>query len=152
MVSLAMSEILGGLLVGTAVSGVLPVLNAELLVAGAVVAAPHVALPVIAVVSATGQMSTKSGLFLVARWAPHRLGGRARAALGRAERAVRARGGAASTFVFASALTGLPPFFGVSLLAGAVGMRFGVFFANGVLGRMLRFAAVAWAAREVAGV
>ncbi len=145
------SEILGGLLVGAAVSGVVPVINAELLVAGAVVGAPHLSIPVVAFVSATGQMITKTTLFLLARWAPHRLTGKARAALDRASQAVAARGGAAGSLVFASALTGLPPFFGVSLAAGAVGMRLRSFLATGGVGRVVRFAIIAWAAREVGG-
>ena len=148
-----MFEVLGGLLIGTAVSGVVPVLNAELLVVGAVVAAPHISIPAIALVSATGQMLTKTALFLMARLAPHRLKGspKARAALDRAEKAVAARGGTAGSLVFASALTGLPPFFGVSLAAGAVGMRLRSFLATGGIGRLVRFAVIAWVAREVGG-
>jgi len=146
-----MFEVLGGLLIGTAVSGVVPVLNAELLVAAAVVAAPHIGIPAIALVSAMGQMLTKTALFLVARGAPHRLRGKARTAFDRASSVVAARGGAAGSLVFASALTGLPPFFGVSLAAGAVGMRLRSFVATGGVGRIVRFAVIAWAAREVGG-
>jgi membrane protein YqaA with SNARE-associated domain len=146
-----MIEVLGGLLIGTAVSGAVPVLNAELLVAGVVVAAPHVGVPAVALVAAVGQMLTKSALFLGARWAPHRLKGKARAALDRVSAGVAARGGAAGSLVFASALTGLPPFFGVSLAAGALGMRFGTFITSGGVGRLVRFAVIAWAARAVGG-
>jgi membrane protein YqaA with SNARE-associated domain len=143
------TEILGGLLVGTAVSGVVPVINAELLVAGVVVAAPQVGLPAIALVSAAGQMFTKTALFLLAKWTPHRLRGKARLAVDRASAAVSARGGAVGTLVFTSALTGLPPFFGVSVAAGALGMRVRSFLASGGLGRIVRFAVIAWAAREI---
>jgi len=146
-----MWEILGGLLVGTAVSGVVPVLNAELLVASVVVAAPHIGIPLVALVSATGQMLTKTALFALARWTPHRLTGKARVAVDKAARAVGSRGRAASSLVFTSAITGLPPFFGVSLAAGAVGMRTRSFVASGGAGRLLRFAVIAWLAREVGG-
>jgi len=54
------TEILIGLLIGTAVSDVVPLINAELLVAGVVVAAPHVGVPAIALVAAAGQMFTKT--------------------------------------------------------------------------------------------
>jgi membrane protein YqaA with SNARE-associated domain len=145
----ATAEILGGLLIGTAVSGVVPVINAELLVAGVVVAAPHVGVPAIALVSASGQMFTKTALFLLAKWAPHRLRGRARLAVERASAAVRARGGTVGSLVFTSALTGLPPFFGVSVAAGALGMRVRSFLASGGIGRIARFAVIAWAAREM---
>jgi membrane protein YqaA with SNARE-associated domain len=146
-----MIEVLGGLLVGAAVSGVVPVLNAELLVAGVVIAAPQIAIPAIALVAAAGQMFTKSALFMAARCAPHRLKGKSRGALDRAAATVAQRGGAATSLVLTSALTGLPPFFGVSLAAGALGMRLRSFVASGAVGRVVRFAAVAWAARAVGG-
>jgi membrane protein YqaA with SNARE-associated domain len=146
-----MIEVLGGLLIGTAVSGVVPFINAELLVAGVVVAAPQIGIPAIALVSAVGQMVTKTALFLAARYAPHRLQGKARAALDRAASYVAARGGAAGSLVFTSALTGLPPFFGTSLAAGALGMRLRSFVASGGIGRIVRFAVIAWAARAVGG-
>ena len=142
-----MWEILGGLLLGTAASGILPLVNAELLVVGVVVAAPEIGVPLVAAVSATGQMLTKTMLFGLARLAPGRLKGKARAALDRAAGAVTARGGAASSLIFASAVTGVPPFYGVSLAAGALGMRLRSFLVSGTAGRLLRFAAIAWAAR-----
>lgn len=142
-----MWEILGGLLLGTAASGILPLVNAELLVVGVVVAAPEIGVPLVAAVSATGQMLTKTMLFGFARWAPGRLRGKARAALDRASGAVTARGGAASSLIFTSAVTGLPPFYGVSLAAGALGMRLRSFVVSGTAGRLVRFAAIAWAAR-----
>jgi len=141
--------ILGGLLVGTVISGIVPVVNAELLVAGAAVAAPGVGVPVVAAVSALGQMVSKTLLFALARWAPARLPVKARAALERAALAVERRGGAAGSMVFASAAVGLPPFYGVSLAAGALGMRLRTFVVSGGLGRLLRFGALAWAARYV---
>ena len=144
-----MWEILGGLLVGTAVSGVLPLVNAELLVVGAAVAAPGVGVPLVVAVSTLGQMLTKTLLFTVARYAPDRLPLKARAVLDRASRAVAARGGAASSFVFASAAIGVPPFYGVSLAAGALGMRLRSFVLSGSMGRVVRFGALACAARFI---
>lgn len=144
-----MSEILAGLLLGTAASGILPLVNAELLVVGVVLAAPEIGIPLIAAVSTAGQMVTKTALFGFARWAPGRLKGKARAALDRASAAVTARGGAASSLVFTSAVTGLPPFYGTSLAAGALGMRLRSFVVSGTAGRLVRFAAIAWAARYV---
>ena len=103
--------------------------------------------PLVAAVSATGQMLTKTMLFGLARRAPGRLKGKARAALDRAAGAIAARGGAATSLIFASAVTGVPPFYGVSLAAGALGMRLRSFLVGGAAGRLLRFAAIAWAAR-----
>jgi membrane protein YqaA with SNARE-associated domain len=146
-----MWEILAGLLIGTAASGLVPLVNAELLVIGAVMAAPQVGIPLVAVVSTAGQMTTKTVLFGIARWAPGLLGDKARAALDRASGAVRARGGAASSLVFASAFTGIPPFYGMSLAAGALGMRIQSFWLSGGAGRLVRFGLIAWSARYLGG-
>lgn len=144
-----MWEILGGLLIGTAVSGIVPLINAELLVVGAAIAAPGIGVPVLAAVSTAGQMSTKTVLYGVARWAPGWLPPRARAVLDRASGALAARGGTASSLVFASAAIGVPPFYGVSLAAGALKMRLQDFLVSGAVGRVVRFGALAWTARYV---
>lgn len=146
-----MWEILGGLIVATAVSGVIPLVNAELVVVGAAVAVPAVGVPLVAAFSTLGQMSTKTTLFVLARWAPSKLPGRARTAVARATASVERRGGALSSLVFASAATGLPPFYGVSLATGALGMPVARFVLAGGLGRFLRFGALAWLARGLAG-
>jgi len=146
-----MWEVLAGLLVGTAASGIIPLVNAELLVIGVVLAAPEIGIPMVAAVSTTGQMASKTLLFSVARWAPGRIRGKARAALDKAARAVAVRGGAANSLVFASAVTGLPPFYGTSLAAGALGMRLPSFLVSGASGRLVRFALIAWTARYVGG-
>lgn len=144
-----MWEILGGLLVGTAVSGIIPLVNAELLVVGAAVAAPGLGIAVVAAVSTVGQMVSKTLLFAVARWAPAHLPSKARNTLQKACDAVAKRGGAANSLVFTSAVVGLPPFYGVSLAAGALGMRTRSFLFSGGAGRFLRFGALVWAARHV---
>jgi membrane protein YqaA with SNARE-associated domain len=146
-----MWEVLAGLLIGTAASGIIPLINAELLVIGVVVAAPEIGIPLVAAVSTTGQMCSKTVLFSVARWAPARLRGKARAALDRASGAVAKRGGAAGSLVFTSAFTGVPPFYGMSLAAGALGMRLSSFVLSGGAGRLVRFALIAWTARYVGG-
>lgn len=48
----------------------------------------------------------------------------------------------AGTLVFASAVTGLPPFAIVAVLAGQLRMNLALFFALGLAGRWLRFSAV----------
>lgn len=144
-----MWEILGGLLVGCAVSGVLPLVNAELLVAGAALAAPGIGVPLVAAVSAAGQMITKTALFGLARWAPSRLPEKGRSALARASAALERRGSAVGSLVFTSAAVGLPPFYGVSLAAGALGMRTRSFVLSGGAGRLVRFGVLAWVARHV---
>ncbi|MEJ2207035.1 MAG: hypothetical protein P8170_23375 [Gemmatimonadota bacterium] len=144
-----MWEILGGLLAGTAVSGIVPLVNAELLVVAAAVAAPGLGVPLVVAVSTAGQMSTKTLLYGLARWAPNRLPSRARGALERASGAIADRGGAARSLVFASAALGVPPFYGVSLAAGALGMRLRAFLWSGSVGRLVRFGVIAWGARWI---
>ncbi len=144
-----MVEILGGLVLATAVSGVLPIVNAELLVITAAAALPAIGVPLVALASTLGQMSTKFSLFAVARWAPTRLPAKARRALDRATRPLEKRDGAVSSLVFASAATGVPPFYGVSLAAGALGVKPMSFLASGSLGRFGRFAVLAWLGHRV---
>ncbi|MDA0329885.1 MAG: hypothetical protein O2958_12870 [Gemmatimonadetes bacterium] len=143
-----MWEILGGLLVGSAISGVLPLVNAEVLVLVAAAAVPAVGVPLVAIVGTVGQMSAKTSLFALARWAPHRLPQRARGSLNRTSEALKSRGGAISSLVFTSAVTGLPPFYGVSLATGALGMRLSSFVASGGSGRLIRFGVLACAGRR----
>ena len=144
-----MLEILGGLLLATAVSGIVPLVNAELLVVTAAAALPAVGVPLVALASTVGQMSTKLSLFALARWAPSRLPAKARRALDRAARPIRERDGAVASLVFTSAAVGIPPFYGVSLAAGAFGVKPWSFVASGSLGRLLRFGVLAWLGREV---
>jgi membrane protein YqaA with SNARE-associated domain len=144
-----MWEILGGLLIGSAISGILPLVNAELLVAGAALAAPGIGVPLVAAVSTAGQMITKTVLFGLARWAPSRLPPKGQAALARASGALERRGSAVGSLVFTSAAVGLPPFYGVSLAAGALGMRTRSFLLSGGAGRLVRFGVLAWTARHV---
>lgn len=144
-----MLDILGGLLLATAVSGIVPLVNAELLVVTAAAALPAVGVPLVALASTLGQMSTKFSLFAVARWAPSRLPAKARRALDRAGRPIRERDGAVASLVFTSAAVGVPPFYGVSLAAGAFGVKPWSFLASGSAGRLLRFGVLAWLGRRV---
>jgi len=139
-----MWEMLGVLLLGSVVSGLVPIVNAELLVVATAAALPPLGAPLVAVVSTVGQMTTKTSLFGLARWAPSRLPRKAQARLKSASRGLAERGGAAGSVVFTSAVTGLPPFYGVSLAAGALGMRASRFVGFGFSGRLLRFGALAW--------
>lgn len=143
-----MWEILTGLLVGTAVSGVLPLVNAELLVVAAAAVVPGPALPLVVAVSAIGQMSAKTLLFSLARWAPAKLPVKARARVEKASEAVSERGGAVSSLVFTSATLGFPPFYGVSLACGTLRMPLLPFILSGTAGRAVRFGVLAWAGHK----
>ncbi len=122
---------------GALVSSLVPFVNAELLLLGLALGAPAAA-PLLAVVVAVGQMAGKSALFFggsrlpegvlqarLERWRLRDLGGRAAAPL-----------------VGMSALTGLPPFYLLSVAAPALGVRFPTFLVVGLAGRLLRFGAL----------
>ena len=139
-----MIELLGGLLIATAISGVVPVLNAELLVLAAAAAMPLAGLPLIVTVATGGQMFAKTILFASARWLPGKLPKRARAALDRVSERVSVRKRGPATLIFSSAASGIPPFYGVSLACGALGVSLRTFVILGCAGRALRFGALAW--------
>lgn len=131
--------------------GVIPLLNVEayLLALSAVV--PQAETIPVALAASLGQMLGKSLLYLagkgLVRLPFRRSDERIREM---AARLARAEGGAMA-LVLASAVTGIPPFYGVSLAAGMLRMRFGRFFAVGCVGAFLRFAAVLSLARLFSG-
>ena len=144
-----MVELLGGLLIGTAISGVVPVVNAELLVLAAAATVPLAGLPLVVAVATGGQMLAKTTLFAVARWVPDRLPKKAQAALDRASGKVATYGRGLASLVFASAASGFPPFYGVSLACGTLGMRLRTFVIIGCAGRAVRFGALALVGAQV---
>jgi membrane protein YqaA with SNARE-associated domain len=129
------------------VSGVFPLVNAEAYLIGVVLATgaevPHAI--VLAILVACGQMVANSVLFHAARGVTN-LGGRRRQKL--EERIMRARvavakwGNKKFALLCTSATLGLPPFLLTSVAAGALEIRFRTFFAIGLAGRIVRFAAV----------
>lgn len=141
-----MWEVMTGLLVGSLVGGLVPVVNAEAIVVVTTLATSAAAIPLIAVIATTGQMIAKLGLFMTARWAPSRLPPRAHAALERGREVIGRYPRAVHAIVFVSAVVGLPPFYAVSLAAGALGTAVLPFLILGTAGRALRFTFVAWAA------
>jgi membrane protein YqaA with SNARE-associated domain len=144
-------ELLGGLFLSAAVSGVIPLVNAELLVVAAAAAAPAGTILILALTTTLGQMVTKTGLYGVARWAPSRLPAKGREAVERVSKGLAERQGAAGSTVFASAVLGIPPFYGVSLACGALRVRLRTFIIPGTVGRFVRFAALAWGGNSFLG-
>jgi membrane protein YqaA with SNARE-associated domain len=123
------------------VSGIVPfVINAELCLAGVAALSPAPA-PAIVGLAVAGQMLAKCTLYLAGRgvldlkcirWE------RREAAAATFE---RYRGHSLALVAF-SAVTGVPPFYGVSLLAGAVGLPLARFLVVGTIGRTVRFTVV----------
>lgn len=135
------------------VSGLVPVFNTEAYLLIATAFAPSEAVVPVILLTTLGQMIAKSILYLAGGGVVSpRILGRRVARLGEMkERLERARTGA-SAVVFASAVTGLPPFYLVSMAAGSLRFSFARFLLVGGSGRLLRFAAVVAVPRLLAGM
>jgi membrane protein YqaA with SNARE-associated domain len=131
--------------------GILPVFNVELyLLSVAALSGGTSPLPV-ALAACLGQMAAKTILYFGARGLLRlpSIGLRAPTAAtlgfaqgGRLSERLARGSLAAAALVLASAFTGMPPFYAVSVAAGALRVRFVCFLLAGGLGRFLRFAAV----------
>lgn len=134
----------GTLAIGV-LSGLVPVINGELYLAGVVLVSGKVwPAVVLALLVAVGQMIAKVVLYKAAHGATElgkdsRLGRKIERARDKIERWREKP--LAVTFV--SAITGLPPFYIVTLLAGALGVRFRTFLVLGIIGRVVRFVTLA---------
>ena len=128
------------------VSGFIPSVNAEIVVAGAAVAAPPGYMIAVIVVCSVGQMLAKVALYAGMRWLPERLPKKATARLERASEKVRKLEQAGLSLVLVSAIVGLPPFYLISLAAGAMKLNLTGFIVTGTVGRVIRFAIIAYGA------
>jgi len=132
------------------VSAVVPWVNAEVLVLSLpAMAESRAQLVLLILVATVGQMAGKCIVYWVGRRG-------AAAASGRILRAMqhwRARAAASPcspvAFVAASSLVGIPPFYVMSALAGALKMRLDSFLIAGTLGRLIRFTALVLLSKTV---
>lgn len=123
------------------VSAVVPVVNAEAyLLAVSALIPPSAVVPVV-MLSAVGQMIGKTGLYLAGRGL-FRLPARYDAKIGELRAKLEQRKGRTDVLLFVSAFSGFPPFYALSILAGALRFSFGEFLVWGLVGRILRFAVV----------
>ena len=123
-------------------SALLPWVNAELLMLSAMpVAAAHGSLLPLAAVFTLGQMTGKSVMFWLSRRTSlpsSRMRDAVESWRGRFERHPHS----ALACVFVSAALGFPPFYAVSIAAGALRMAFGLFLAVGGIGRFVHFGTI----------
>ena len=131
------------------VSGFVPFVNIEAYLIAAVALGGTSSTLSLALVSTSGQMLAKSLLYLSGRGILNLPFGRHREKLERMKRDFAERGAMTMPFLFLSAFLGLPPFYIVSVLAGALGVPFLHFLAGGCIGRFLRFGLVAFFPRLV---
>lgn len=133
-----------GIYVGTFVvcflAGLVPVINAELwLLAVTLMVASPAPLPAVVLLAAAGQMAGKVLLYFAALGALNMPTGRYKAKVDKARAKIQRWKGRPKWVLWASSVTGLPPFYVISLLAGALEIRLRTFCLIGMTGRTLRF-------------
>lgn len=122
-------------------SAIVPFLNTEIYLLGVSALAGPAALPAVVLAATAGQMAGKSILYFAGTGAL-RLPTRFRQMAPVLAARVAAHPSGASGLILFSAFSGLPPFYGVSLVAGGLGWSFARFVLAGCCGRALRFALV----------
>jgi membrane protein YqaA with SNARE-associated domain len=137
-------------LVVSLLSGLIPFINIETYLIAVAAFTPAAAWPVI-LITTFGQMVAKVILYQAGRRGLRPLTGRFRDKLERAEAAFRRHPAGPDVVVLVSAITGIPPFYGVSVLAGVMRLSLVRFLAVATPGRLLRFALVFYAPRLVQG-
>jgi membrane protein YqaA with SNARE-associated domain len=141
---LAMLGLYGGTFVVAIISGLVPLVNAEVVLIGLVrlVVTDPSQLPALVVLTAVGQMIAKIGLYHASRGMIELPRGRYREKI-LAARARLERWRSRPYLVYSlSASLGVPPFYLTVLAAGALAIRFSAFVAIGLAGRLLRFAVI----------
>ena len=138
-------------LVVSVLSGLIPFINIETYLVGVAALTPAAAWPVI-LITTFGQMLAKVILYQTGRYGLRPMTGRFRSKLERAEEAFRKHPAGPDMVVAVSAVTGLPPFYGVSVIAGVMRLSLARFLLVATPGRLLRFALVFYAPRWVQGL
>jgi len=145
-----MDSVILGTFAGCIVGGIFPWINTEVIVAGSVLlAAPH-DIGWLVVAAAAGHTLAKTGVYALARWAPHLLPSRAKGLLARGQR-LSDRAWMVPLTLLASSSAGLPPFFVTTIAAGMLRVPLVVFASAGMAGTSLRYAALAYGATLVTG-
>ncbi len=134
----------------TLVSAVLPWINAEALVVSLpLMASSRTELLALILVATAGQMLGKCAVYWSGRGAGSSPPERLEASIERWRGRFARRPSAALGMVFVSSAVGLPPFYVMSLLAGALKLDFVRFLASGTCGRLVRFGVLALCSQSV---
>lgn len=136
-------QLIFGAFLSSVVSGFVPVVNGELVAVTAAVLVTSDAHGWLLAACVSGQMLAKLVLYGIARWSPKRLPARAQGAIARFEGLSRRRG--SMLVVLASASVGVPPFYLVTIAAGALRLPPILFVGAGLAGTLIRYALVLWA-------
>jgi membrane protein YqaA with SNARE-associated domain len=136
--------VFGATLAWSLLAGLVPLFNSELYLVGAVVLTDGWPTAVaLALVMTVGQTTAKILLYKAAAKGSELTNPRLAAKLARARELVTRWNGKPKLLLFVSAVTGLPPFYLVSLLAGAVRLDFRAFVVLSFIGRAIRFVTIA---------
>ncbi len=133
-------------------SAVIPVINIEIYLLGASALAPREMVIPLVVAGTLGQVIGKIALYYAGSGALKLPGKRLQAALTRMHTQMQERPNMGNALVFVSATAGLPPYYLVTLAAGAAKMNLPMFLAVSLVGRLILIAivvAVPQLAREV---
>ena len=132
-----------------AVGGILPWINAEVVVAGAALLTPRSGLLPLVLACSAAQMSAKAVLYGVIRWVPERMPARARGLASRVE-PFRERRALLVVAIFSGSAIAIPPFYLVTLACGMLRVPFALFAIAGLGGTISRYAFLAWFAAALA--
>ncbi|HKV98965.1 MAG TPA: VTT domain-containing protein [Vicinamibacterales bacterium] len=136
----------------TVLSAIVPWVNAEVIVLAFVALAHSPAQAALVVIVATaGQMAGKCVVFWAGRRGERRYA-RASELAARWRDRLTARPWSAVLLVLVSSAIGVPPFFLVTLAAGAVGVNFRRFVIAGTIGRLMRFGSLALLPHAIARI
>jgi len=132
------------------VSAVVPWVNAEVMMLSAVpLAGSSMQLAVLVALVTLGQMTGKTIIYWTSRNATRPRAPRLQNAIEGWREHLQRHPRSALGIVLVSSIIGLPPFYIVSIAAGALNVAFGRFFAVGAAGRLVHFAVLAFVPRLV---
>lgn len=123
-------------------SAVIPVVNIEIYLLGASALAPREMVIPLIVAGTLGQVIGKIALYYAGTGALKMPGKRLQEALQKMNTQMQARPNMGHALVFASATLGLPPYYLVTLAAGAARMNLPMFLVVSFIGRLIRFTIV----------
>lgn len=136
--------IYGATLIVAALSGVVPLINAEIYLVAVALAMKSVPLAIIlGVIVALGQMVAKIGIYQASKGLTTKSSPKIQAKLDKAHAVMAKWKDKPMLLIFVSAVVGLPPFFLVAIVAGMLRMNFKKFMILGFIGRTIRFVSIA---------
>jgi membrane protein YqaA with SNARE-associated domain len=126
-------------------SALLPWLNCEVLLLGlAALAHSPLELGAIVIITSAGQMAGKCALYWAGRGSLRFQRGRVSRTVGAWKERFERSPSRPAVLVFVSSAVGIPPFYVITILAGALRVQFTRFMVLGTCGRLVRFGALAF--------